>query len=142
MQIEFKFLKNKANEHLCTMPSTRQLKFASLISKELGNIFLKNTFSLFHKQAMISVTLVEVSPDLGVAKVHLSLMLVEDKESFILEVQDKAKNIRQMLSASIKKQVRVVPELIFYLDDSAEYAMHMGKVLNSLHIPKEDKPNE
>jgi ribosome-binding factor A len=104
------------------MDSTRQSKVSRLIQKELGDIFLREVKTLFGN-AMITVTQVRVSPDLSVAKVYVSLFNVPDTSVLLKEIQIHKKEIRLKLSERIKKQVRIIPELIFYLDDSLDYAM-------------------
>jgi ribosome-binding factor A len=112
------------------MDSTRQLKVSRLIQKELGDIFLRELKTIFGN-SLITVTQVRISPDLGVAKVYLSLFNVPDKKVLLKFIQEKdnVKDIRLKLSARIKKQVRVIPELIFYLDDSLDYAMRIDELL-------------
>lgn len=120
------------------MDSKRQLKFSKLILKELSQIFQVDSRHLFGN-AFITVTNVEISPDLSVAKIRLSFMLVQDKAAMLQDIREKAKNIRQILGNKIRHQVRIVPELAFFLDDSADYAIKMESILNNLNIPKEDK---
>ncbi|WP_076606534.1 ribosome-binding factor A [Rufibacter radiotolerans] len=120
------------------MESKRQQKFARLIQKELADIFQRDVSHLFHG-AYISVSGVQVSPDLGVAKAHLSLLLNPNGREMLKEIQVHTKTIRHELAKRIKNQVRVIPELIFYLDDTAEYAAKMDKILATLDIPSESK---
>jgi ribosome-binding factor A len=120
------------------MESKRQQKFARLIQKELADIFQRDVSHLFHG-AYISVSGVQVSPDLGVAKAHLSLLLNPNGREMLKEIQVHTKTIRHELAKRIKNQVRVIPELIFYLDDTAEYAAKMDKILSQLDIPSESK---
>ncbi|MGV3541408.1 MAG: 30S ribosome-binding factor RbfA [Rufibacter sp.] len=120
------------------MESKRQQKFARLIQKELAEIFQRNVSHLF-QGAYISITDVKVSPDLGVAKVHLSLLLNPNGRDLLNEIKVNSKTIRHELAKRIKNQVRVIPELIFYLDDTAEYAAKMDKIISELDIPAESK---
>ncbi|MBA9075902.1 MULTISPECIES: 30S ribosome-binding factor RbfA [Rufibacter] len=120
------------------MESKRQQKFARLIQKELAEIFQRNVSHLF-QGAYISITDVKVSPDLGVAKVHLSLLLNPNGRDLLNEIRVNSKTIRHELAKRIKNQVRVIPELIFYLDDTAEYAAKMDKIISELDIPAESK---
>ncbi len=110
------------------MDSTRQLKVSRLIQKELGTIFQRDTRSLFGA-VMITVTQVRVSPDLGVAKVYVSLFPVKDKEAVLQQIKTKTIEIRMALATQIKKQVRVIPNLMFFLDDSLDYAEHIDDLL-------------
>ena len=110
------------------MDSTRQLKVSRLIQKELGEIFQRETRVLFGN-ALITVTQVRVSPDMGVAKVYVSLFNVPDTKALLKLIQENCKNIRMKLSERIKKQVRIIPNLVFLLDDSLDYAMRIDELL-------------
>ncbi len=110
------------------MDSTRQLKVSRLVQKELGTIFQKDSRMLFGP-VMITVTNVRVSPDLGVAKVYVSLFPVKDKEAVLQQIKTKTIEIRKALADQIKKQVRIIPNLMFFLDDSLDYAEHIDELL-------------
>lgn len=116
------------------MDSKRQQKFSRLIQRDLGEIFQRDTKGMFGN-AFITVTRVEISPDLGVAKVYLSMMLVPDKEALLKEVRVQTKLIRQTLGVKIRHQARIIPQLVFFLDESVDYAMKINDVLKDLHIP-------
>ena len=118
------------------MESKRQLKFSKMIQKDLGDIFHHEVQDLIGK-AFITVTLVRMSPDLGVAKVYLSMMMVEDKQKLIDHIIERKGYIRKLLSARIGKKARVIPELMFFLDDSMEYSENIDRILKNLNIPPE-----
>ncbi|GAA4309787.1 30S ribosome-binding factor RbfA [Nibribacter koreensis] len=120
------------------MDSKRQQKFARLIQKELAEIFQRDVSHLF-QGSYISISGVRVSPDLGVAKTHLSFLLNPNGKDLLKEIQFHTKTIRHELAKRIRNQVRVVPELIFYIDESAEYAAKMDKIISQLDIPGESK---
>ncbi len=108
--------------------SKRQEKFSKLIQRDLSDIFQKEnrTFG----GALITVTKVRVSPDLGFAKVYVSIFLPQADEKEILEaIQKQTSNLRYALGKRIKNQVRVIPELQFYLDDSLDYIEHIDELL-------------
>ena len=88
---------------------------------------MKGTFG----QAFITITEVKVSPDLGQAKSYISVMLAKDKEGLLDEIRDKTKQIRNILASKIRHQVRIIPELQFFLDDTAEYAAKMDAIISS-----------
>jgi ribosome-binding factor A len=123
------------------MESKRQQKFSRLLQKEIAEIFQRDVSHLFHG-AYISVSVVRVSPDLGVAKIYLSLLLGNSGKEVLQEVRTHTKAIRHALAQRIKNQVRVIPELLFYLDDSAEYAAHMDKIISDLDIPPAEEEND
>ena len=110
------------------MDTKRQLKVSRLIQKELGDIFQKETRTLFGN-ALITVTQVRVSPDLSVAKVYVSLFNVPDTKVLLKLIQENTKDIRMKLSDRIRKQVRIIPNLVFFLDDSLDYAMRIDELL-------------
>ena len=110
------------------MDSTRQLKFARLVQKEMAEIFQSETKGIFGP-VMITVTQVRVSPDLGVAKVYVSLFPVKEKEKFLATIRTHTHELRHILGTRIRKQVRAIPELIFYLDDSLDYAERIDELL-------------
>ncbi len=115
------------------MESKRQQKHSKLLQKELGDIFLKETKSLIGK-AMITITRVIVSPDLGFAKVYVSVLITDPKTTYEL-INEHKKEIRHHLAKRIGKSVRVIPEIAFFPDDSAVYAQYMDRVISDLNIP-------
>lgn len=117
--------------------SNRQLKVGKLIQKDLGDIFQKDIKGMFGK-AFITVTTVKMTPDLALAKVYLSFLMADKSEEMIEMVNQRKSEIRKILGNKIGKQVRIVPDLIFYLDDSAAYASRIDEILGGLNIPKED----
>ncbi len=124
------------------MESTRQQKFSKLIQRDMSDIFQKESFSLFGG-AMASVTVVRMSPDLGLAKIYVSFMLAKDADSLLDVIRNKTPYLRNLLGKKIKHQVRKIPELHFYLDDSANYASKMDQLFDKLNIPPaESEENE
>ena len=122
------------------MESKRQQKYAKLIQKELGEIFQRDSKSLTGN-AMVTVTRVMMSPDLSVAKVYMSFLLANNKELFG-KINDAKKAIRKNLGNRIGKNVRIIPELAFFLDESSAYAQHMDQVISNLDIPETQDEDE
>jgi ribosome-binding factor A len=123
------------------MESTRQQRYGKLIQKELSEIFQHDTKGLFGN-TFITVTTVRVSPDLGVAKVYLSFMLVDDKKAMLGKITAQTKPIRKMLGDRIRHQARIIPELIFYVDDTVDYANKMNEIFSKIVIPKKEEGEE
>jgi len=119
------------------MESKRQQKYSKLIQKELGEIFQREGKHLVGS-AMVTITRVLVSPDLGVAKIYLSFLLADNKALFE-KINDSKKEIRRHLGIRIGKSVRIIPELAFFLDESSAYAQHMDKVISGLDIPEAEE---
>ena len=110
------------------MESLRQQKVNKLLAKELAEIFRSESRTLFGG-GFITVTTVRVSPDLSSAKVYLSIMGNKDKAVVFKLIEDQSKVIRKQLGLIVGKQLRIVPELMFYIDDSLDYAMKIDALL-------------
>ncbi|PLX06692.1 MAG: 30S ribosome-binding factor RbfA [Marinilabiliales bacterium] len=111
------------------MYSKRQNKVGRLIQKELSEI-LRQSGNEIHPNTLFTVTVVRLSPDLSVAKAYISLFTNEDKEKVLENLSNSSKNIRHQLAQKIRHQVKKIPELIFYEDDSLDYADRIDKLLN------------
>ena len=109
------------------METTRQLKISRLLQKELSNIFLGVAHNF--QGILISTTKVRVSPDLSVARVYLSVFPSERGEEMLQLINEKAPSIRHDLAARTRFQLRTVPELSFFLDDSLDYMEHIDNLL-------------
>ena len=109
--------------------TTRQKKICRLIQKELGDIFLLQT-----KQThgtLISVSAVRISPDLALAKVYLSIFPSEKGETLLEAIKANGKQIRHELGKRVRHQLRIVPDLAFYIDDSLDYIERIDNLLKS-----------
>ncbi len=111
------------------MEGTRLNKVNRQIQKDLGEIFQRQSQSLLQGK-MITVTTVRVSPDLGVAKVYLSIFPSTNKDEVFALVKQNTKAIRHELAQRIKNQMRIVPELQFFIDDSLDYIENIDRLLN------------
>ena len=116
--------------------SKRQQKFSRMIQKDLGEIFQRDTRGIIGN-ALITIAEVRVSPDLSVAKVYISMMMVEDREGMLEKINERKSEIRKILGNRIGKQARVTPELIFYIDEVDENAMRLDDLITGLDIPPE-----
>jgi ribosome-binding factor A len=127
------------------MESKRQQKMARLLKEELSTVFQKDAQHLFGN-SFITITTVRVTPDMGMARVYLSFLTFNNqtnKEESLAEIVDNTKQLRQMLGQRIRHSVRIIPELQFFMDDTAEYAAKMDALIDSLNIPPADeKKNE
>ena len=112
------------------MESTRQKKVSRLIQKEIADIFLRKG-SEYAPGKMISITKVRVSPDLSFAKVFISIFPSSDNAHILQVVQDHTPKIRFDLGHKIRSQLRIVPEIVFYIDDSLDYIEKIDRLLKS-----------
>ena len=109
------------------METTRQNKIARLIQKELSEIFLLQTKSMHG--VLVSVSAVRISPDLSIARVYLSIFPSEKGEELIKNINANMKSIRYELGTRVRFQLRIIPELKFFLDDSLDYLEHIDELL-------------
>lgn len=109
------------------METTRQKKISALIQKELSIIFQQKMNEFQNK--LISVTIVRTAPDLSSAKIYLSIFPEDNKKDIFTEIKNSKSNLRFELGNRIKNQVRKIPDLQFYIDDSLNYAERIDNLL-------------
>ena len=108
--------------------STRQQKVARQIQKDISELFLKECADLV-KGVIVSVTAVRGSPDLEYAKIYLSIFPFDKHEAVMARIEADAWRVRKLLGARMRNQLRVVPEITFFLDDSLEYIENIDNLL-------------
>jgi ribosome-binding factor A len=116
------------NKHF--MESTRQKKVSRLIQKELAEIFLRKGNEIAPGK-MVSITQVRVSPDLSFAKTFISIFPSVNQQDVLASIKDHTGKIRYELGMKIRSQLRIVPEIAFYIDDSLDYIDNIDKLLKS-----------
>lgn len=109
------------------METTRQNKIARLIQKELSEIFLLQTKSM--PGVLVSVSIVRISPDMSYARVYLSVFPSERGEEIVKNINANMKSIRFELGNRVRHQLRIIPELKFFVDDSLDYAEKIDELL-------------
>ena len=117
--------------------TVRQNKYSKLVQKELSNIFQRDQRGIL-ENAFVTIADVEINPDLSFAKVYLSMMLVSDKTAVLNRINLRKGEIRKALGDAIRRQVRIIPELAFILDETEEKALKMDALIDSLKIPPAD----
>ena len=122
------------------MESKRQQKFSRVIQKELSEIFQRETNTLL-PNAMITITKVRATPDLGIVRVFLSFFNTPDHALAIHTINAHNSEIRYNLGKRIKDQVRGVPQLEFFMDDTNEYVNKMDKIFQHIHKDEEGNDN-
>jgi ribosome-binding factor A len=109
------------------MEGTRLSKIERLLQKELSELFRRQTAVM--KGTIVSVSQVRVSPDLGVAKVYLSIFPSGKGDELIALIEKNKKTLRYDLGQIVRMQLRKIPELAFYLDDSLDYVEKIDELL-------------
>lgn len=109
------------------MQETRQNRIARLLQKELALIFQSQT-RMTHG-VMVSVTRARISPDLSICTAYLSIFPSEKSEEILSNIKANEKSIRYELGTKVRNQLRIIPELRFFLDDSLDYLEHIDELL-------------
>ena len=109
------------------METTRQNKISRLIQKELSEIFLLQTKSM--NGVLVSVSAVRISPDMSIARVYLSVFPSERSQEIVKNINDNMKSIRYELGTRVRYQLRIIPELKFFVDDSLDYIEKIDSLL-------------
>jgi ribosome-binding factor A len=122
------------------MEKKRQLKFSRQLQKDLSEIFLREGAHFFGKQ-FIGVSLVRVSPDLGYVKAYLTFLNEKEPEKLLNLVRLHNKELRSMLATRIKNEVRKIPEIEFFYDDSMDYVEKMDRIFDEIHEKDAQKPH-
>ncbi len=109
------------------METTRQNKISRLIQKELSDIFLLQTKAM--NGVLVSVSVVRISPDMSVARAYLSVFPSERSEEIVKNINNNMKSIRYELGNRVRHQLRISPELKFFVDDSLDYIENIDRLL-------------
>ncbi|MEO6329213.1 MAG: 30S ribosome-binding factor RbfA [Ginsengibacter sp.] len=109
----------------------RQKQVAAVINQELNNIFLRMGLNMSNG-GMISISSVKITPDLFEARVYLSFFQVDNKEAALAKIKDRYKEIRKELGTRVRHQLRSVPQLSFYIDDTLDYVFKMEELLRKV----------
>lgn len=109
------------------METTRQEKIARLLMKELGEIFL--LYARDYQGILISVSEVRITPDLSQARVFLSIFPSEKSSEMLTKIQSETKKVRFELGNRVRHQLRIIPELIFQIDETLNYMENIDQLL-------------
>ncbi len=116
------------------MESTRLQKVSRLIQKEIGIMFQRESHTICNGK-MVTVTAVRVSPDLGIAKVYISIFPSENTKETLFHIKNSTKTIRHNIGLNMKNQLRILPELEFFIDDSLDYIEKIEKLIKPRKTP-------
>ncbi|MDN3582311.1 30S ribosome-binding factor RbfA [Mucilaginibacter flavus] len=119
------------------MESKRQQKFAGVIQEDLAAIFQREGMN-YLPNTLVTITKVRVTPDLAIARIFLSFFgNTINLQQSLASIKLHASEIRYKLGARIKDQVRIIPQLEFFIDDTSEYVERMDKIFDK--ISKEER---
>ena len=109
------------------MQETRQNRISRLLQKELAEIFQSQTRQMHG--ILVSVTHVRISPDLSICTAYLSIFPSEKGKELLQNITRNEKSIRYELGQRVRNQLRIIPELRFFIDDSLDYIDHIDELL-------------
>ena len=121
------------------MESKRQQKFAGVLQQDLAAIFQREGMN-YLPNTLLTITKVRVTPDLAIARIFLSFFNAVNPVQALQMVKQHASEIRYKLGSRIKDQVRIIPQLEFFIDDTSEYVERMDKIFDK--ISKEDRQSD
>lgn len=116
----------------------RQKQVAGLLYEEFNEIFQKLGLGMMDG-GMVSISSVKITPDLLEARIYLSFFKVEDPNAALKKIEDKAWEIKKALTAKVKHQLRRIPELRFYMDDTLEHVFKMEELFKKINEEQGDK---
>jgi len=110
------------------MEGTRLSKIERLLQKELSELFRRQTALM--RGTLVTVSVVRVAPDLSLAKAYLSIFPSDKGEEMMKSIEKNKKTLRYDLGQRVRTQLRRIPELAFFIDDSLDYVENIDKILN------------
>jgi ribosome-binding factor A len=116
--------------------SKRQKQIGGLLNEELNDIFRRMNLSMVDG-GMISISNVKITPDLLEARIYLSLFQVKDPKEAMKKIENKTWDIKRELAARVKQQLRRIPELKFFQDDTLDHAFKMDELFKQINKPEE-----
>ncbi len=121
-------------EHLKSkeMETIRQKQIGELIKRHFSMVLQAEGSYIYGVEVLVSVTSVKMSPDFSLAKIYLSVFNTENKQAPILEMEENQIRLKQALAARIKKQMRRIPEIAFYLDDTIDEMYRVSEMFERL----------
>lgn len=115
----------------------RQKQVASVLEKELNDIFQRLGLAMFNG-GMISISSVKVTPDLYEARIYLSCFKVKEPNDVLKKIEDRSWEIKKELTARVRHQLRIMPVLKFFIDDTLEYVDKMEQLFKEIKKQDED----
>jgi ribosome-binding factor A len=114
------------------MESKRQLQVAEMIRRNMGVVLQQEGGYLYGFKTLVTVTTVKMSPDLSLAKIYLSVFNTENKQEPLLMINEELVKLRQLLGQRIKKHVRIIPHVAFYMDDTLDEMFKIDDMMRKL----------
>lgn len=118
--------------------SKRQLQVAEIIKRNFGIVLQQEGTYIYDSQVLVTVTSVNVSPDLSQAKIYLSIYNTENKQAVILQMEEEYHRLKQALAGRIKKHIRRIPEFQMFMDETLDEMYRLKKLFKRLDDEKKE----
>lgn len=115
------------------MSTIRQNQIAEMIRRNFSLVLQDEGKYIFESEPLVTVTAVRMSPDLGLAKIYLSVYNTDNKQAVILSMEEEKARLKQSLGHRIRKQIRHIPDIDFYLDDTLDEMYRLNALFNQMH---------
>lgn len=115
------------------METKRQKQVAELIKRNFSYVLQSEGAYVYGTAPLVTVTSVKMTPDLGMAKIYLSVWNTENKQAVLLEMEEEHPRLRQSLGNRLKRQVRRIPDIAFYLDETIDEMYRVDALFDRLY---------
>lgn len=119
----------------------RQKQIGGLLNEELSNIFQRLGLSMIDG-GMVSISSVKITPDLLEARIYLSIFQAADEKAVLKRIEERAWEIKKELAARVKQQLRRIPELKFFIDDTLDHVFKMEEIFKKIEQSKANQDNK
>ena len=119
----------------------RQRQVAGVIQQEMNDIFVRLGLNMLNG-GMVSISNVKVTPDLLEARIYLSLFKVDDAKAAMKKIEERAWEIKKEFAERIKHQLRRVPVIHYYLDDTLDHVFRMEEIFKQINTEKQDDDSD
>lgn len=119
------------------MESIRQRQVSELIKRNFGIVLQQEGGYVYGTDVLVTVTSVKVTPDFSLAKIYLSVYNTENKQEVILEMEENIIRLKQALTTRVKKHMRRIPDISFFLDDTLDEMYRLRQLFDRLHENKQ-----
>ena len=115
------------------METKRQKQIGELVKRNFSMVLQQEGSYIYGSEVMVTVTNVKMTPDLNLAKIYLSIFNTENKQAVILEMEEHSSRLHQGLATRIRRHVRRIPEIHFFIDDTLDEMYRLNDLFNRLH---------
>ncbi len=119
------------------MESKRQRQVSELIKRNFGIVLQQEGGYVYGTDVLVTVTSVKMTPDFSLAKIYVSVYNTENKQEVILEMEENIIRLKQALTTRVKKHMRRIPDISFFLDDTLDEMYRLRQLFDRLHEDKQ-----